>query len=235
MEFFFLAVESSSYLTDCPGIIVVNECFHLFLFFFFRFYVQKSAMRDSVPFAVIFPIHRMSLWRAWLSKMRNSDAREWKLAVRHWSRKILLIQILRLKSRFFQKRNLSTDFQARMKQYIVVGIVGSLFGFAICGAVVLMVKYLIDKHKDTSNFNAMRRQSRARWVFYSKFFYIKIQIDIRRDKGQKKTHISNDVLLRFDLATNLWRFDFHELSWFYIILMYSAIKFATQLTNYKLL
>lgn len=49
-----------------------------------------------------------------------------------------------------------------MKQYIVVGVVGSLFGFAICGAVVLMVKYLIDKHKDTSNFNAMRRQSRAR-------------------------------------------------------------------------
>ncbi|CBY13911.1 unnamed protein product [Oikopleura dioica] len=64
----------------------------------------------------------------------------------------------------FVDENVEAKIKARIKQYVVVGIVGSLFGFAICGAVILMVKYLIDKHKDTSNFNAMRRQSRARSI-----------------------------------------------------------------------
>ncbi|CAG5078138.1 Oidioi.mRNA.OKI2018_I69.PAR.g8911.t1.cds [Oikopleura dioica] len=48
--------------------------------------------------------------------------------------------------------------------YLAVGIFGSLFGFAVAGAAVLMVKYLIDKHRDNSNFNQMRRQSRARSI-----------------------------------------------------------------------
>ena len=47
---------------------------------------------------------------------------------------------------------------------LVVGVFGSLLGFAIAGTAFLMVKFLIDKHRDNSNFSQMRRQSRARSI-----------------------------------------------------------------------
>lgn len=45
---------------------------------------------------------------------------------------------------------------------VVIGIFGSLLGFAVAGAAFLFVKFIIEKHKDNSNFSQMRRQSRAR-------------------------------------------------------------------------
>ena len=45
---------------------------------------------------------------------------------------------------------------------LVIGIFGSLLGFALAGALFLLVTFLIDKHTDSSNFSQMRRQSRAR-------------------------------------------------------------------------
>ena len=45
---------------------------------------------------------------------------------------------------------------------LVIGIFGSLLGFAFAGALFLLVTFLIDKHTGGSNFSQMRRQSRAR-------------------------------------------------------------------------
>ena len=46
---------------------------------------------------------------------------------------------------------------------------------------------------------------------------IEIQIDIWRDKGQKKNHFGNNVVLRFHLEKNIQRIDFHELNFLKIL------------------
>jgi hypothetical protein len=46
--------------------------------------------------------------------------------------------------------------------FVVTGIFGGLFGFAVVGANFLFVKFLTETYKENSNFSQMRRQSRAR-------------------------------------------------------------------------